>query len=208
MVRSHFDLVARFYDRLLPYSGPEPLLKLLALRDGHRVLDVGGGTGRVAGTFGCECVLVVLDASWTMAREATAKGLPACTGWAERLPFADGAFDRLIMVDVFHHLQDHIAAAREVVRVLAPGGIAVIEEPDIRLRPVRAIALAERLLLMRSRFYSLEDMIAIFRSAGADAVKGVEDPPNVRLVIRRCGGTEGAPLLPPTPGRQADGEER
>ncbi|NPV09247.1 MAG: class I SAM-dependent methyltransferase [Anaerolineae bacterium] len=200
MARSHFDLVARFYDRLLPYSGPEPLLRLLAVRDGHRVLDVGGGTGRVIGTFGCQCLLVVLDASWAMAREATAKELPACVGWAETLPFADETFDRLVMVDVFHHLDDQATAAREVVRVLAPGGIAVIEEPDIRLRPVKAIALAERLLLMRSRFYSVADMVAIFRRAGADTVERREDPPNVRLVIRRGGGTQGGSASPSSAG--------
>jgi len=180
---NHFDLIARIYDRVLPYSGPEPILRLLRIRDGHRVLDVGGGTGRVSSTFGCDCLLVVCDASWAMAREALLKGLPACTGVGERLPFADGAFDRLVMVDVFHHLTDHRAAAGEMVRVLAPGGLAVIEEPDVRYRSVKWLALAERVALMRSTFFAAADMAAMFIAAGAAEVDVHEERPNVRLVV-------------------------
>jgi len=36
------------------------------------------------------------------------------------------------------------------LRVLAPGGRLVIEEPDVERTPVRLIALAEKLALMRS----------------------------------------------------------
>lgn len=183
MPLNHFDLVARVYDRVLRFSGPEPILRLLQVKDGQRVLDVGGGTGRVISTFSCDCFLVVCDASWTMGREAIGKGLAACTGAAERLPFADGAFDRLVMVDVFHHLAGHRAAAREVVRVLAPGGIAVIEEPDIRFPSIKRLALAERLVLMRSTFFSPADMVEMFREAGAGRVDLHEDPPNARVVV-------------------------
>jgi SAM-dependent methyltransferase len=45
-----------------------------------------------------------------------------------RLPFADGSFDRIWGNAVLHHL-DLRTAAREVRRVLRPGGIAVFCEP-------------------------------------------------------------------------------
>jgi hypothetical protein len=38
------------------------------------------------------------------------------------------------------------------MRVLAPGGRLVIEEPDIAHLSVRFVALGEKLMLMRSRF--------------------------------------------------------
>jgi demethylmenaquinone methyltransferase/2-methoxy-6-polyprenyl-1,4-benzoquinol methylase len=120
-----------------------------------------------------------------MGQRALRKGLPTSIALAEQLPFADGTFDRLIMVDTFHHLDDQERAAREAVRVLAPGGVAVIEEPDIRLGAVRAVAMVERLLLMRSRFYSVDDMTRIFRRAGAQRIESWEDPPRVRLVVHR-----------------------
>ena len=46
----------------------------------------------------------------------------------ERLPFADGSFDRVWGNAILHHL-DLPTAARELHRVLAPGGVAVFCEP-------------------------------------------------------------------------------
>ncbi len=46
----------------------------------------------------------------------------------ERLPFADASFDRVWGNAVLHHL-DVTIAARELHRVLAPGGVAVFCEP-------------------------------------------------------------------------------
>jgi SAM-dependent methyltransferase len=47
---------------------------------------------------------------------------------AERLPFADGSFDRVWGNAILHHL-DLDQAGRELHRVLRPGGIAVFCEP-------------------------------------------------------------------------------
>jgi SAM-dependent methyltransferase len=47
---------------------------------------------------------------------------------AERLPFADNAFDGVWGNAVLHHL-DLVLAGRELHRVLAPGGTAVFCEP-------------------------------------------------------------------------------
>ena len=58
------------------------------------------------------------------------------------------------MVDALHHVINHGQTAREMYRVLKPGGRIVIEEPDIRSFYVKLIAVAEKLLLMRSHFLS------------------------------------------------------
>jgi demethylmenaquinone methyltransferase/2-methoxy-6-polyprenyl-1,4-benzoquinol methylase len=52
------------------------------------------------------------------------------------------------------------------MRVLRPGGRIVIEEPNIDHAVVKLIALGERLLLMRSRFYSPTDLARLFRTNG------------------------------------------
>lgn len=178
-----FNLIARWYDQLFHFLDTGPLLRLLDLAPGQRVLDVGGGTGRVAQTL--EGVrVVVCDASAGMARQARHKGLLACRGCAERLPFADGAFDALLVVDAFHHFSGHGQAAREMLRVLRPGGRLVVEEPDIRQPTVRLIALGERLLGMGSRFLSLEELGVLFERAGG-AVTATEtgEKASVRLVV-------------------------
>ena len=74
------------------------------------------------------------------------------------------------MVDALHHFIDHADSAREMFRVLQPGGILVIEEPDIRTFGVKLIALAEKLLLMRSHFLTPDQIMKLF-SSGEKKVK-------------------------------------
>ena len=48
----------------------------------------------------------------------------------ERLPFVDGAFDRVICTETLEHVDDDSVLARELVRVLKPGGILAVSVPD------------------------------------------------------------------------------
>jgi SAM-dependent methyltransferase len=52
-----------------------------------------------------------------------------------RLPFPDGAFDVVESMDVIEHTPDCLDYVRELVRVLAPGGIILVVTPN-RLWPV------------------------------------------------------------------------
>jgi ubiquinone/menaquinone biosynthesis C-methylase UbiE len=166
-MRDHFNWIAPLYDRVMHFSDPSQLVALLQPGPDQRLLDVGGGTGRVthiiADYVGQACVL---DVSRGMLQEAQAKGLCVYRGKAENLPFPDVAFDRILIVDAFHHFQMWPQAVAELLRVLRPGGRLVIEEPDIRHPLVKLIALGERMLLMRSRFYAPVDLGALFRNAG------------------------------------------
>jgi SAM-dependent methyltransferase len=57
-----------------------------------------------------------------------------------RFPFDDGAFDVIVVIDVHEHFPDISGLNREIRRVLAPGGLAIITTPngDTRL-PVAAL---------------------------------------------------------------------
>ena len=130
--------------------------------------------------------MCILDVSVGMLREALAKGgFCAGSGMAERLPFRDGAFERIIAIDSFHHFRDHRRAAGELVRVLAPGGRLVIEEPDVRRFAVKLVALGETLTLMRSHFYPPQELTRFFDAPDL-RVSLHEANPNFWLVVDKA----------------------
>lgn len=162
----HFSLLAPFYDRLFQTGGIERLVCFTHLPAAGRLLDVGGGTGRIsAGLRGYVDSTTVLDVSYDMLQQARhKKDLHVVCGESEVMPFADGHFTRIIMVDALHHVRDHKLTANELWRVLAPGGILVILEPDILKFPVKLLALFEKLALMRSHFLNANQMVHLFSS--------------------------------------------
>jgi demethylmenaquinone methyltransferase/2-methoxy-6-polyprenyl-1,4-benzoquinol methylase len=152
-VNSHFQFLAPFYDRIIHFTRLEQTLKVLDLPHGGILLDAGGGTGRVAEALRPHIGFVILaDVSPGMLAQALRKKLTVTNAESEQLPFPDNTFDRVLMVDALHHVIHQGKTVDELYRVLKPGGRLVIEEPDLRKFPVKLIALAEKLMLMRSHF--------------------------------------------------------
>lgn len=190
----HFHFLAPIYDQVITHVEPERLKTLLQLPARVQLLDVGGGTGRVAQTLAAHVdQVIVLDESMGMLQEARDKGLPVVRAKAERLPFPEGTIARLLMVDSFHHLADQAGAVTEMMRVLTPDGRLVIQEPNIRHGVVKLVALAEKLALMRSHFCSLQKMWRMFEAAGG-RVTLAHDEPSFWLVVEKatqCAGQIG-----------------
>lgn len=112
-----------------------PAFRRLGDVAGLKVLDLGCGHGMAAGVLarrGAE--VTALDLSFGYLDEARSRAV--ANGVAVRfvqangncLPFADASFDRVWGNAVLHHL-DVAAAARELHRVLRPGGGVVLCEP-------------------------------------------------------------------------------
>ena len=158
----HFGFIAPLFSRV-GYSSVETLLEKAALPTPGRVLDAGGGTGRVASAIRDHAgEVVIADPSLGMLRQADRTQLALACSNSELLPFPDESFERVIMVDALHHVFDQDHTAHEMYRVLKPGGRVVIEEPDIRTFGVKLIAVAEKMLLMRSHFLSPEQIVGLF----------------------------------------------
>ncbi len=112
------------------------MLNAAAPLAGKRVLEFGCGIGAymreirryTPHVFGFDIEIERLQTG----RAAGVAGLLAAA--AERLPFADNAFDVVFSNEVLEHVEDDRAACREIARVLRPGGRAVIFAPN-RLYP-------------------------------------------------------------------------
>lgn len=112
-----------------------PAFQRLGEVRGRRVLDFGCGHGMAAvvlARHGARVTAFDLSSGYSTEarRRAHANGVAVqfLQADGERLPFADGTFDRVWGNAVLHHL-DIEGAAREVHRVLGPGGVAVFCEP-------------------------------------------------------------------------------
>ena len=160
----HFSFLAPFYEKFIRPKGPEDLWRLADLPTAGALLDAGGGTGRVAQhMLGKASQVIVADLSFEMLLQAKGKpGLRTLCSHSENLPFPEGYFDCVIMVDALHHVCDQTQTIGELWRVLKPGGRLVIEEPDVRVGMVKLIALAEKLALMRSHFLTPPEIAALF----------------------------------------------
>ena len=180
-MNSHFNILAPFYDRAIPFTRLDQMLKVLDLPHAGSLLDAGGGTGRVADALRPYVGwVVVADVSHGMLAQARLKDLSVTSTESECLPFPDGAFDRVLMVDALHHVRNQAETIRELYRVLKVGGRLVVEEPDIRTFAVKMIAVAEKLALMRSHFLSPSRIVQLFPS---DAKVTIEAEENNAWVI-------------------------
>jgi len=127
-----FDLISPIYEKVI--SGDEEnfkkLFKLGDFKITDRVLDLGGGSGRIAKFFaGKVQEIAVVDASKGMISQCKKhQGINCVLGKADNIPFGNGYFDKAIIIDAFHHFQDQQIASQEIRRVLKENGKVIIEE--------------------------------------------------------------------------------
>jgi methionine biosynthesis protein MetW len=120
------------------YSGvmPADYERLLAslVKPTDDALDVGCGDGRRSGVWLRDHAAnyVGVDISARAVDEARSLGLDArVIEDAGALPFEDESFDVVVCIEVFEHLFEPQVAAREILRVLRPGGTLVAQVPNV-----------------------------------------------------------------------------
>ncbi len=102
-------------------------------------VDIAGGYGRLADEYIHRAKKsTIFDYSKTELKQAKDKygdKINTKAGDIYNLPFKDGEFDSLLMVRATHHFKEMQKVSNELYRVLAPGGIAVIEVANKKTLP-------------------------------------------------------------------------
>jgi SAM-dependent methyltransferase len=96
------------------------------------LLDIGCGTGGSSLVMSRHGRVVALDRTMNSFRISMDRPYAhRVVGEADRLPFRDASFDAVAALDILEHLDDDVAGAHEVRRVLKPGGTAVVFVPAL-----------------------------------------------------------------------------
>ena len=99
---------------------------------GARIVDLGGGAGRVSVPVAARLDTVAVDLERHMlgacrslaAERGVCIGL--CVGTVLQLPFADDRFDAALITNVLHQVAGWRDALGEVARILKPGGLLIM----------------------------------------------------------------------------------
>ena len=154
-----FDSVAERYDLMndLMSFGIHRLWKrftvtLCAVREGHRVLDLAGGTGdlavQLASRVGDTGQVVLADINHAMLEAGRDRLIDTgeihrvrfVQANAERLPFAADSFDRVCIAFGLRNVTDKTAALQSMLEVLRPGGsVAILEFSKLELAAARPL---------------------------------------------------------------------
>jgi SAM-dependent methyltransferase len=152
------------------YSGQRAIaLALLAgagLPPRARLLDAGCGTGYNLVALGRDGRAVGVDLSPKALAYCRERGVRALRGSVLQLPFADASFDVVTSFDVLYHawVSDDRAAVAEMVRVLRPGGVALVRVPALK-----ALWGAHDVEVQSRHRYTRGELVALLAGAGLRA---------------------------------------
>lgn len=121
------------YGKLLFNEGRETAIELLELKSGHKVLEVGVGTGLTLPLYPRSCHVVGVDLSESMLKEAEhlikekkLKHSSVKLMDASNLEFPDSEFDRVLGNLFISATSNPEKCLQEMKRVCKPGGIIVL----------------------------------------------------------------------------------
>jgi len=115
--RWRFDLITR-------------LVSSLGSGDNFRILDAGCGTGQMTKRLGAIGLAFGLDSAPEAIAFARSRGVERLAqGSITAPPFANGAFDCVLALDVIEHVDDDFGILTSLFKILRPGGHLIVTVP-------------------------------------------------------------------------------
>jgi ubiquinone/menaquinone biosynthesis C-methylase UbiE len=133
--------LALFRKSVLKQRKLAEIASALGPTEGRRCLDLGSDNGVIS------LLLRRSGGRWASAdlTEEAAASIRELVGTdvhrvdASSLPFADGEFDRVAVVDMLEHAPDEGAFVRELARITKPGGRLVVNTPHLKRTLLRRV---------------------------------------------------------------------
>lgn len=169
MLANSFELYYYYAHSNWWFVGKWMILKALLQRvlpqiPNPTILDIGCGTGEVLQRLTKVGTALGVDIS----REALGYCyLRGCNHLVQadtnELPFAEESFDVLVILDLFEHLPDDIAAAQRFSKLLRPGGYMLVTAPSMP-----CLWSKRDVLLHHYRRYQVSEMRTMLTMAGLE----------------------------------------
>ncbi|HEX3040265.1 MAG TPA: class I SAM-dependent methyltransferase [Caproiciproducens sp.] len=114
----------------------EKAYSVAEVKSGRTAADIGAGTGFVTeGLLNRGLKVIAIDNSVEMLEQmkkkfASGSNVDCRLGESEKLPVEDGAVDYAMANMYLHHVENPLAAIREMTRIIKPGGKLVLTDLD------------------------------------------------------------------------------
>jgi ubiquinone/menaquinone biosynthesis C-methylase UbiE len=149
------------------------LLRWLAPQMGEKILDIACGDGELslriadkgADVYGLDMSAEGIASARRLAKIAKLN-CEFTVGDAERLPYSDGFFDKVVCSSSLEHFKDDAQSLSEMKRVLKPGGKAVLTVDSFTYPIAPALKQRHRQMCAVEHYYTRGDMAAALKNAG------------------------------------------
>ncbi len=188
MSGDNFNRFAKLYDVFIHARDRLVWSEELRKNKQHFLVDLGGGTGRLVPHFLELAERVVLaDHSFKMlqvSQYAYESRIDRVCCDLIHLPFKKDLNANFVLVDTIHHLYNPQPILEKISGWICNQNRLLIEEPDIHYFSIKVIAVMERVLGMKSSFYTKEEISAWFPGTQFK-IDAQQDGANFYLIVQQ-----------------------